>query len=324
MPVTIAAILAIIFGGQATINASRADQNAAQAQTNLTIAQANAATAQAEAQIRATQQALAESNFNRAEAQRLALEANRLLSSGGSSEQIALLSLRSMNTQYTLEGDAALAAAARLDYPVKSYNQAGPVWSARFSPDGKYILVGDDYKTVKLWDARSGQELRRFTGHKGRFSPDGKYILTESFGESIGMWDAATGQEVYQITTNTSIYGVFARWQDYIDEFQDTIRRWDAASGKELGVFLETPERVWTMAISPDDRYLLTTSNSTAQLWDLQTGQEIREFPFNRSHIDFSPDGNFLVSESPDGKAHLWDVKTGQEARTFIGLPHLL
>ena len=63
----------------------------------------------------------AEANFKQAEAQRLALEANRLLTAGGSSEQIALLSLQSMKTQYTTEGDAALAAAARLEYPVKLF-----------------------------------------------------------------------------------------------------------------------------------------------------------------------------------------------------------
>ena len=44
-----------------------------------------------------------------------------LVISRGSSEQIALLSLRSMNTHYTPEGDAALAAAARLDYPVQLF-----------------------------------------------------------------------------------------------------------------------------------------------------------------------------------------------------------
>jgi len=268
--------------------------------------------------------AQAESNFNRAEAQRLALEANRLLTAGGSSEQIALLSLRSMNTHYTPEGDAALAAAARLDYPVKSFNQAGPVWSVMFSPDGKYILVGDDNKTVKLWDMQSGQELRQFTGHKARFSPDGKYVLTETFFEGIQMWDADTGQEVYRIATSTKLlYTVYSHdGKTILTSSEDhTVRRWDAASGKEIEVFLEEPEPVRTMAISPDDKYLVTI-NSTAQLWDLQTGQEIRAFPFDAGRIvrmGFSPDGKFLVSENTDAKVYLWDAKTGQEVRTFTG-----
>lgn len=138
-------------------------------------------------------EARAEANFNQAEAQRLALEANCLLAAGGSSEQIALLSLRSMNTRYTDEGDAVLSAAARLDYPAKSYNQGSPVWSVEFSPDGKYILVGGDNKTVKLWDFQTGQELQRFIGHRARFSPDGKHVLTESFSEGVGMWDWSQG-----------------------------------------------------------------------------------------------------------------------------------
>ena len=267
----------------------------------------------------------AEANFNQAEAQRLALEANRLLTAGGSSEQIALLSLRSMNTRYTPEGDAALAAAARLDYPVKSYNQAGPVWTATFSPDGKYILVGDDNGIVKLWDVQSGQELHRFTGNAAMFAPDGKYILTETFGKSIGMWDTATGKEVYQINSDARNQLMIAYSHDgktILTSSEDhTIRRLDAATGKELGVFLEIPEVMRTIEISPDDRYLLTLS-STAQLWDLQTGKEIRTFPFDAGliqRIDFSPDGNFLVSGNTGGKVYLWDVNTGQEVRTFIG-----
>ncbi len=100
------------------------------------------ATAVVKSQIRATQQAIAESNFKQAEAQRLALEANRLLSGGGNPELIALLSLRSMNTQYTPQGDGALVAAARLDYPEQII--AGPRVRIclAISPDGKYLVVG--------------------------------------------------------------------------------------------------------------------------------------------------------------------------------------
>ena len=266
----------------------------------------------------------AETNFKQAEAQRLALEANCLLTTGGSSEQIALLSLQSMKTQYTLEGDAALAAAARLDYPVKTFNQAGPVWSATFSPDGMYILVGDDNKTVKLWDVQSGQELRRFPGHAAMFTKDGKHILTQSFGEDIRMWDAATGQEVYQITVDTRGRPMIAYSNDgktlWTSSGDRTIRRWDAASGKELGVFLEKPEMIGSMSISPDDRYLLISNNSTVQLWDLQADLKLRDFSFDTTTSGiFSPDGKSMLTVDAYGKAFLWDLGTGQEVSSFIG-----
>ncbi|HJS17524.1 MAG TPA: adenylate/guanylate cyclase domain-containing protein, partial [Anaerolineales bacterium] len=87
--------------------------------------------------------AQAEFNFNRADAQRLALEANRLILSQGDPEQIALLSLRSMKTQYTPEGDAVLAAASRLNYPRQLFaGHSDFISSVAFSPDGKYVLTG--------------------------------------------------------------------------------------------------------------------------------------------------------------------------------------
>jgi WD40 repeat protein/class 3 adenylate cyclase len=272
----------------------------------------------------------AESNFNRAEAQRLALEANRLLLSRRSSEPIALLSLRSMKLQYTPEGDAALAAAARLDYPLQLFPYTSIVWVVAFSPDGKYILTGHDDSTARLWDAQSGKELRVFTGghtagiNKLYFSPDGKNILTASFDKSLILWDTATGREIYRITTEPELSNtIFSHDGKYIFTISadQKVRRWDAESGKEIGVIFEAPEATWRIFNTADDKYMLTIGNMT-QLWDLDTGQKVREFSFDPAPINrfgLSPDGNLMVTGGTDGVVRLWDTKSGSEIRRFVG-----
>ena len=55
----------------------------------------------------------------------------------------------------------------------------GQVTSVAFSPDGKRLASAGWDRTVKVWDAQTGQELLTFKGHSGRissvaFSPDGE------------------------------------------------------------------------------------------------------------------------------------------------------
>ena len=71
------------------------------------------------------------------------------------------------------------------------------VYSVSFSPDGKTIASGSGDKTIRLWDAVTGQHLRTITGHKSwttsiSFTPDGKTFATAS-GLNIYLWDTATG-----------------------------------------------------------------------------------------------------------------------------------
>src|SRR5215472_15125153 len=59
------------------------------------------------------------------------------------------------------------------------------VWSVAFSPNGSRIISGSEDKTVRVWDATSGEELKRLTGHTHwvrsvAFSPDGSRIVSGS------------------------------------------------------------------------------------------------------------------------------------------------
>src|SRR5436190_483759 len=78
----------------------------------------------------------------------------------------------------------------------------GIVTSIAFSPDGKQIASGSWDKTIRVWDAQTGQVVSGpFEGHTDyvtsvAFSPDGKQIASGSWDKTIRVWDAQTGQVV--------------------------------------------------------------------------------------------------------------------------------
>jgi WD40 repeat protein len=325
-----ALVAAVAAGFFANNNAILADNNAA-----------IASTAQAEAQLRATQQSIAQVNFTRAEAQRLAAEANTLLKSQASSELIALLALRSMNLQYSPQGDAALMGAATLDYPAQIFiGHEEYVNAVAVSPDGKYVLTGGFDHTARLWDIQTGQAIRQFN-HDNQvrlvaFSPDSRYALTgdehkRDSGLRVRLWNLQTGEEVREFVPPAPIYtSIFSTDGKYLlmGCIDATVRIWDWRTGqavRTLSLPAEQAEVVW--AITGDGRYAMTRSLNgyTMRLWSLgEAIQQVREFTYSSSVADtpsnpysFSADGKFVLIGDMDGTTHLWDAMAGKEVRTF-------
>jgi WD40 repeat protein/transcriptional regulator with XRE-family HTH domain len=325
----------IVFRNQATRSANIA--TTAQAAEGEAIAQK--ATAQSESQARSTQQSISEANFQHAEALRLAAEASNLISSQGIPEQIALLSLRSMNIQYTPQGDAALSGAATLIYPEQVYVVSQSVFNVMnlingvaFSPDAKHIVTGSGYPYATLWDAVTGEEVRRLVGHGASltgvaYSSDGKYVLTGSWDKTAIMWEIVNGKQVHRFIGHTdTVWSVtFSPDGDLVltGGHDGTARLWDAATGKVIFRFISQAVWVQSVAFSPNGNYaLLGTSDGAIELWNVQTGMEMRKFMGHTSSVNsvaFSPDGKFILAGGDDHVAKLWDAATGTELQSFIG-----
>jgi len=213
----------------------------------------------------------------------------------------------------------------------------------RSGPDGKRVVANEDQKTVKVWDATTGQELLALEGHTNfvagvSFSPDGRRLATASNDQTVKLWDAATGQELLTLDEHTggvSSVEFTPDGQRLASASNDqTVRLWDAATGKRLLTLRGNNfGREQSVAFSPDGRRLAVTgySSGTAghagtanaiKLWDTITGRELLALTGHSSVIRcvaFSRDGKRLASASSDSTVKLWDVSTGQELLTLKG-----
>jgi WD40 repeat protein len=109
--------------------------------------------------------------------------------------------------------------------------------SVVYSPDGKRLASASWDKTVKVWDAASGQEIMTLKGHTFNvvsvaFSPNGKRLASASWDNTVNVWDAASGQEVMTLRGHSAGVGSVAFSPDgkrLVSAAADgTILIWDA------------------------------------------------------------------------------------------------
>jgi WD40 repeat protein len=69
-------------------------------------------------------------------------------------------------------------------------------WSVRFSSNGQFVATGNYDGTLRTWNVRTGQLVRRWTGHKGivrsvTFTPDGMGLVTGDRDGIVKWWDVS-------------------------------------------------------------------------------------------------------------------------------------
>ena len=102
---------------------------------------------------------------------------------------------------------------------------------------------------------------------------------------------------------------------------------WELADGnfKSVRTVLKHEGAVTSLAFSPDGRRIATataTKGSTINLWDTETGENIKEFdpqPALIRCIAFSPDGKHIASGDSANAVKVWDANTEKGVETFVG-----
>jgi WD40 repeat protein len=194
----------------------------------------------------------------------------------------------------------------------------GPVRTAAFSPDGRFVLVAAD-RAVRILTAGGalGHTLRQPAAVTSAvFGRDGSVVLTADALGTLRVWSAANGALV-RLARGISA-GPIAFTPD---------GRLVAGPGRDGGVrlvgaatFAPVRElgakgRFTSVAFSPDGRLLAAGGeDGKARIWDTHTGALVRTFVGHRdvmTGVAFDPTGARIVTSSRDRDARVWDVATG-------------
>lgn len=214
---------------------------------------------------------------------------------------------------------------------------AAPVSAAVFCLDGQRIVSAAHDRTIRIWDAATGNPLQAIPGHSDIIhclaaSPDGRRFATGSWDRSVKIWDAASGQELRTLAGHPGIvirvaFGPDGRWLAAVSNHAVTL--WDLEKGEQLRVIENPSTEIYGLAISPDGRQLATgDGNYLIKLYDVATGAEVRVLRGHQAHpkhLAFSPDGRRLAAGDGDtlqggpGAVKIWDLKTGTAIFTLQG-----
>ncbi len=203
-----------------------------------------------------------------------------------------------------------------------------------FSPGDEYLATGDLDGKVHLWNGKSGRHIFEMKGHgcdaaedgtplcaiwAVEFSPDGRYLATLGRDKTVHLWDTFSRESLTVMQhgeqkpvlssvafSPDSRYLVTAAWDG-------TVRLWAVGAGPAKAVVGSRAAWMTEVAFSPDGKTVAIGSGNEGivMLFDAASGDWIDTLPYHLdeiTHLEFSPDGNRLLSTSYDWAAAIWKL----------------
>jgi WD40 repeat protein len=211
-----------------------------------------------------------------------------------------------------------------------------------FSHDGKLLASASADKTIALWDPSVGRVLRTMTRHTATvnmvlFSEDDRQLFSIGNDRAIRVWRVADGREMRRITGDlpgpARKITVSYDGQLVATALGAEIKLLDLRDGQVVRTIATQDAVITDVEFSPAGQFLaasLCTSRSPEpesvclqgeiRLWNVADGQVVRvwgkehkaEHKALITEIDFSPDGEMLVSVDSQKQAWLWQMSTGE------------
>lgn len=211
----------------------------------------------------------------------------------------------------------------RLGEPITA---KGKIWTALFSPDGRFLATGDDEKGVVLWNVASRQPIGPSLDHPQprmlAFSPDGRFLASGGMDGLVRIWEVSSLKQhgpplqhekpVWAVAFSPDGQTLAAGGEDRL------LRFWNPLTGAAKDEPLPHRDTICTVAYRPDGQRFFTGDWSGAgRIYDAATRTVLSE----AIHYDeailgavYTPDGKHVFVGCRDNTAQEWDAEKGIRA----------
>ena len=149
------------------------------------------------------------------------------------------------------------------------------VTSIAFTSNGTRIVTGSEFDPIRFWQADTGLEIYHLETRASKlikFSPEGHQMISASIhADTLEVWDANSRQETYLLNShkeNIKSVRFSADGSRIYSESESEQLIWDVEK-RELLANAEWPTKSTPQRISPNGRWMVTFSERTVLLVDL-------------------------------------------------------
>jgi WD40 repeat protein/serine/threonine protein kinase/tetratricopeptide (TPR) repeat protein len=210
---------------------------------------------------------------------------------------------------------------------------AGPVQCLAFSPDGTLLAIGGT--KVQIWDCRRGElaapELKSAVAVRYlAFDAKGGHLVAASADSRARVYAVSDGKPGTEpvLTCPHLVTGDDRRMDGLFPVFlgggrslvsrssKTELSWWDVDARKESHRVRHELRNASVMRASPDGARVVVGAWLEARMWDADGRPvgEVMEHPHGADSVDFSPDGQSILTGSGDRAVRLWSASEGKSA----------
>ena len=217
---------------------------------------------------------------------------------------------------------------------LKQYSSEGRI---EISPNGKFVITDygnlSDPTGADIWDISTGKKIPAFKFEKEDevnvyfFSGDQRFLKHKRGGEAE-IWDMISAKPVSKLGPKgmdevlMSSDGKLLAMSDQ----SETVMVWSIPENKQLYQLKHKGANAAGIAFSPDGRYLATSDDNTARIWDMKDGLQRNAFSHGETVLAaaFSPDSRWFATSTyayggrdvnafrPVNVVEVWDLLYGR------------